>query len=76
MTGAAKLQHAAETRIVECIPKATWHPRAKRSASYQEFAASVRQPGGLIAVPLDPLLASLCCRRSKDRSHGQQIVTG
>ena len=28
------------------------------------FAASVRRPGGLIAAPLDPLLASLCSRKT------------
>ena len=26
----------------------------------QDFAASMRRPGGLIAAPLDPLLAFLC----------------
>ena len=32
-----------------------------------DFAASVRRPGGLIAAPLDPLLASLCLRTGFDR---------
>ena len=47
------------------------HDVARRGTSpghpCQDFAASMRRPGGLIAAPLDPLLAFLCSVRSACR---------
>jgi len=49
--------------------------RAGAGIRAKDFAASVPRPGGLIAAPLDPPLASLCPAKeeeSRGDRHGRQ----
>src|SRR5262245_23377557 len=59
----------AAARIVECTPRrhvpsgAAGTKAADESASVRKISPPPAATGGLIAVPLDPLLASLCSRK-------------